>query len=248
MTTPAITCAGKDQVACQDPAAPEKQYCTDVMNDPRNCGGCGKVCAGACQNGTCPNGTAQDAGATQTGGADAGAPPPVNNCPGNAPTLCPDGAGGSGYCTNVMTDANNCMTCGHVCAAGLACVNGACVQPGAVQSCGNGLTMCATGCTSLLDDMRNCMTCGQFCDGTCSMGACYFTPGTGAIGSTCTKNTDCAGGFCADQGRFGWPNGFCSSLCDKDWPCPTGQVCQGSSTSGSFGFCHKACAADAECG
>jgi hypothetical protein len=237
-TPPAFTCPTGATV-CSDPMAPGKQYCTDPKTDGRNCGMCGTVCAtGICQNGVC--------GTSTSTGPDGG------TCPAVVPNVCP-AAGGGTYCTNFNNDPNNCSMCGRVCPAGMGCTGGACTGTGGTDggtagACGgNGLTMCASGCTSLLDDSRNCMACGMACDGTCSGGACYFTAGPGAFGSSCAKNTDCAGTFCADQPRFQWPGGFCSSLCDATRPCQQGQVCVGSATSGGFGFCRRQCAADADC-
>ncbi len=239
-TPPSITCP-VGFLACGDLAAGGKTFCADPKSDARNCGACGNVCASLnCQNGVCATSTSTDGGATMAG-ADAGA------CPASTPYMCPNGGGGS-YCTDFVHDANNCGACGKVCAGGLACVQGTCGQPAAGGVCGGGFTMCGTTCTSLLDDARNCMSCGVFCDGTCSGGICNFTTGPGAFGASCTKNTDCGGAFCADQARFGWPGGFCSSLCDATMPCAAGQVCVGAATSGSFGFCHTQCAADADCG
>jgi len=47
------------------------QTCTDFLNDPENCGGCGLVCAGGCALGSCDGGMT-DGGPVDAGLADAG--------------------------------------------------------------------------------------------------------------------------------------------------------------------------------
>jgi hypothetical protein len=237
LTPPTMTC-GAGQLVCGDPVDPAKVYCTDPNGDPRNCGRCGNICAGACMAGVCQGGSVDAGRATAAGGA--------GSCPAVAPNVCMNGT--ASYCVDLLRDANNCGACGRVCPAGLGCANGVCTDPPPANTCGGGLTTCATGCTSLLDDARNCGACGVPCDGTCAGGTCSFTSGQSGFGSSCGKNTDCSGGFCADQPRFGWPGGFCSSLCDSTLPCAQGQVCVGSGSSGAFGFCRRGCAADADCG
>jgi hypothetical protein len=225
--------------------------CIDLGSDHDNCGTCGRKCAATqyCNGGTCSD-------------------PPAIEC-GSGATACTDPqAGGKQYCTMTSGDPRNCGACGVVCANGGGCLNGICsagtmaadagtstgrdagaAGAGAADAgtCGNGLTTCGTSCTSLADDTRNCGGCGLLCDGSCNSGMCQ-APGQKAFGSACIRNGDCAGNFCIDQSRFGWPSGFCSSLCDANLPCPAGQKCVGSATSGSFGMCKPACTDDASCG
>jgi hypothetical protein len=88
-------------------------------------------------------------------------------------TECEEGLAdcdGSGVCTSLLADANNCGTCGTVCASGV-CEGGVCTQAG----CADGLTDCdGSGvCTSLLNDATNCGTCGTVCpSGVCDAGSC----------------------------------------------------------------------------
>ncbi len=88
--------------------------CSDLANDPLNCGGCGFACppGQSCSQGAC-GGTPADC-AHRIGGfcdLDAG-----------LGYLCCPGVG----CTNTETDASNCGTCGTICPAGMSCQSGSC--------------------------------------------------------------------------------------------------------------------------
>lgn len=78
---------------------------TNVMTDPQNCGGCGKLCPTT--NGTplCQNGNCQQMCCDQPGYAD---------CSGNC------------NCVDLGKDPQNCGYCGHACASGQSCVSGSC--------------------------------------------------------------------------------------------------------------------------
>ena len=54
------------------------------------------------------------------------------------------------------SDPNNCGSCGHVCPAGVACLDGTC-------GCPTGLTQCDGFCADLQHDIYNCKTCGNVC-------------------------------------------------------------------------------------
>lgn len=76
------------------------EQCTDLMNDPNNCGICGKTCAtGICTEGACLV------------------------CPDEAPTWC------GSQCTNTASDPDNCGGCGLPCITGL-CSNSVCEDAG----------------------------------------------------------------------------------------------------------------------
>jgi hypothetical protein len=85
---------------------------------------------------------------------------------------------------NLQTDAANCGTCGHACAAGLSCCGGNCVSVQSSNShcgacgtaCGSGLTCCSGACRNLRsNDASNCGACGKSClllgcsNGTCNL-------------------------------------------------------------------------------
>src|SRR5699024_8754657 len=140
--------------------------CTAFMNDPANCGGCGRACptSSYCQMGTCvPMAGAGGTGGTTTCAAGYGA--------------CPLAAGGT-WCAYLNGDAANCGACGKVCPAGSACQAGACVGTGAGgaggttgNTCPSGQGSCqsATGgfwCADFTSDPANCGGCGRMCAAT----------------------------------------------------------------------------------
>jgi hypothetical protein len=126
----------------------------------------------------------------------------VSQCP-TGETEC------SGGCVNLMTDANNCATCGHSCGTNGTCVNGTC-------ACAPGMAMCNGTC---VDQMTDASACGPNCDNcsalvgsnfvasaTCSSGTCNVTcdpnwvncSGNPLDGCPCfgTKPSACNGTMC----------------------------------------------------
>lgn len=109
-------------------------------------------------------------------------------------------------CVGSQTDPNNCGTCGHVCPASNACVNGVCT------------------CTGSLTDPNNCGACGHVCPGasnataTCSNGVCGLVcnPGYTSCGGQCvdtqTDSANCGscGYDCSTEGAaFSCHGGIC---------------------------------------
>jgi hypothetical protein len=221
MDPAAITCPAT-MVACTDPAA-GKTYCTDLNSDPRNCGGCGQVCAAGCQNGTCAGGVAVDAG-TAPAGSDGGA---TGGTCGGGLQMCPTG------CTSFADDAQNCGGCGIPC--GGSCNMGICMSLGtnAFGAICNRNAECAGGacmdqprfgwpmgyCTSICDAQRPCGA-GRVCVGPATSG------GFGTCRQICATDADC--------GRAGF---VCSAgACAPD--CRTNQMmCQGQFCDAATGHC-----------
>ena len=152
----------------------------------------------------------------------------------------------NGTCTNLMTDARNCGTCGTTCAAPLACVGGQCACPI------SGTTPCGNECRNLMTDANNCGTCGKSCaNGTCSGGQCVCQSGMTLCGNGCVDATQgmcqpvCTGGPCV------CPSGttLCGAECvdltqDKNNCGKCGAVCAGTL------FCSSSvctCASDVDC-
>ena len=172
---------------CQD-------ECVDLLQDPANCGECGRACAStSCSLGECVE------------PADAGAC--VLSCPaldlcvlgrcidslcqGATNTWCAAEDGrvgvccGNGACADLLTDPQNCGLCGAACPAGQTCDVGACsgspmCGPGSIgRGCGldagSETEFCCpgSGCTDIQTDPNNCGFCGFACqDGICKQGHC----------------------------------------------------------------------------
>jgi len=112
--------------ACSDPLltscadAAGDFNCVDIQTDRTNCGGCGKVCAGACVEGACyptmPPAIAENMSAESL------MPSAIEQrvCPEDYPTAC------LGECVDTTSDPFNCGACGLECDRA-ACVDGVCV-------------------------------------------------------------------------------------------------------------------------
>jgi hypothetical protein len=93
---------------CPDGFSNCRGHCVIITSNPNNCGACATICptvphgAPICTNRTC--GFTCDPG--------------YAHCSGDPTTGCE---------TNILTDRANCGTCGHQCAVGTQCRNGACV-------------------------------------------------------------------------------------------------------------------------
>ncbi len=147
----------------------------DLQNDALNCGKCGRTCAANqhCQDGTCAWNT------------------PVSQCVpsaeicDNADNDC-DGLIDEGIA--LLSDSQNCGTCGHVCGAGQICQNGYCSWLIPVSTCGPPSSEVCDNtdndCDGFIDegydlllDESNCGHCGNTCAAGqyCSNGACAWT-------------------------------------------------------------------------
>jgi hypothetical protein len=177
--------------------------CVNTLIDPLNCNGCGIECpSGYCANpwpgGCIPSPLSQ--GCAQSCG-------PGTTCAQgwcvdslcNGPTLyclAKDGAAGiccspqspvqqTVACADLSNDPSNCGTCGLVCPAGTACVNGLC---NGLAACGPGhagsycnldagpsfLCCPGLGCIDTSNDPQNCGACNSSCGSgqICDAGRC----------------------------------------------------------------------------
>ncbi|HEU4535355.1 MAG TPA: FG-GAP-like repeat-containing protein, partial [Polyangiaceae bacterium] len=138
-----------------------------------------------------------------------------------------------GRCTQIATDPANCGACGRACAAGQACLAGACVDPcpsgACAEVCAPPFEACGAGtCADLRNDPSNCGACGRACpEGDfCAAGACVPRAGCAAPLTSC----DVGGAeLCADLRSDPSNCGGCGNAC------PGGQLC-------AAGVCATACA------
>ncbi len=165
--------------------------CTDLTQDPSNCGGCAQACASgaACVSGTCVCGPST--------------------------TRCPAG------CAAISTDAMNCGGCGHRCAIGQNCVSGACVCATGETLCGGVCVdlatasdhcgSCSNRCLSGETCTAGACTCptGQLvCGGTCA--AVDTAAHCGSCANDCGPAGTCTSGVCS---CIGDGNALCGAQC-----------------------------------
>jgi hypothetical protein len=171
--------------------------CRDLLTDESNCGACGRVCPArsVCVKGTtcrCIDRSSYD---NTT---------PFNLC-GSAPYWS---------CQDLLTDENNCGTCGKKCPAGATCINGDCVCPADQTRCGSSPYWT---CKSLQTDEDNCGVCGRKCPAgaTCNAGNCECDSVNGKEISLCGSS----------------PYWTCKSLTDDEDNCGTcGKKCPAGAT------------------
>ena len=132
------------------------------------------------------------------------------------PLLCVPGLTACGSeCADLQLDVANCGACGHACAIGQACTQGACTQscPSPFQTCGTGSL---ASCIDTMSDLANCGACGHACavGETCSLGVCHI---------------GCAGGGwilcgdqCVDSSYEQNHCGACTVACSADQSCVEG--------------------------
>jgi hypothetical protein len=130
-------------------------------------------------------------------------------------TTCPEGQSlCSGVCIDVNTSADHCGACGVECAAGDACVAGACQN---MTACGAGESMCGDSCVNTSNDSAHCGGCNNSCGSgaVCQAGSC-------ACGSADLTycGTSCVNTMSDEQNC-----GACLNACDAGDTCVEG-VCR----------------------
>jgi hypothetical protein len=167
---------------------------TQVLQDLNNCGACGNICTVANGSPTC---AAKKCGILS---CNAG----FKDCDGKYETGCE---------AQLLSDVNNCGSCGHTCTnpnGSTLCNAGVC-QPTCAAGSANCDNNVDNGCeTATAADINNCGGCGVVCgkqntsSSSCAAGACNITcnagfsdcngkPGDGCESSTANDVNNCGG-------------------------------------------------------
>jgi hypothetical protein len=185
---PYTTCPGATSIMCG----------TNLLNDPDNCGACGHAC-NSYIDGLNMGGRCVDGACTYECVVYDGPPTKVFR---DCNNLLDDGCE-----SDVQTDRKHCGTCGHKCADGERCHNGAC-------GCPSGKTDCDGECVDTRTDDENCKTCGNVCHDpavTCNPMPPHTAYGCAASECGALK---CQGQFkdCDDDLRDGCSSNGCETL------------------------------------
>ena len=138
-------------------------------------------------------------------------------CPGSQVTC-------SGMCRSLATDVDNCGSCNNRCAAGQACMSGACqtmpTTDAGVLICTGAQVLCSGYCADTSSDPFNCGGCGVRCatGQVCTARVCT-SGGTVSDAGSCTGGQVQCSGYCADTSSDPYNCGGCGVRC------ATGQVC-----------------------
>ena len=231
---------------CDDDVA---DGCEASVTSPTNCGACGSSCSegphsqAVCRNRTCEL-------RCDKGYAD---------CDGDAATGCE---------RYVLTDANNCGSCGKTCERQEGCISGACTT----ATCQAGYADCdrstKTGCeVNLTSDPHNCGACGHVCDtangtagcadGECTIASCAagYADCNHVVGDGCeidltTDLANCGGcalGCAPPNGTGACAGGSCAiSRCNAGFADCDGNLSNGCEISlaadtGNCGSCGHMC-------
>lgn len=154
----------------------------------------------------------------------------------------------AGCNANLLVDTANCGVCGHACANGQVCSNGACKS-----GCDAPFATCAgaQGCIDLTQDPAHCGSCTTACgkadagapdassEGGADAGPLDFgTPACvkSACTITCSGTKQSCGGLCFDTSRDHDHCGGCGTACAANEACSAGHCC-----AAGMSYCNGAC-------
>jgi Carboxypeptidase regulatory-like domain/Collagen triple helix repeat (20 copies)/Stigma-specific protein, Stig1 len=162
--------------------------------------------------------------------------------------------------TDLLSDPQNCGTCGNSCAKGLACSNGVCAV-----TCPAGQVLCGASCVNTATDASNCGACGNTCGAgsACANGACVAAcpAGQTLCGASCVdtatnvSNCGACGNVCATGANATAVcinGGKCSEICasgylDCDQNPANGCEINGNVDFNNCGACGRVCGAGQSC-
>ncbi len=180
-----------------------------------------------------------------TGRLDGGTPPgPGPGMPGQL--SCQAGLTScNGACVNVLSESNNCGSCGTTCTAPALCANGACST-----SCATGFQKCGETCINVATDAANCGSCGKACDAgvPCYGGVCGCPEGVLFCQGQCfdpmSDAAHCGNCETACQGGAACADGACKCRVGEQM---CGTECSNLNSPTHCGSCNKACATGEIC-
>ena len=185
---------------------------TDVTNDPLNCGGCGKSCAGKfphaeaeCLQGKCIQGECD------TGYVDLD--PEVAGCE----YECTPSPSGQEVCNGLDDDCDGLVD--GVCGPGQECLDGSRCEPGLLCTSDLFETETDGTCTRMCYSSYHACPDGFWCNVLAradSMGYCEQGGGDGLLGETCSTWADCGSTWCLERQGGGR---FCSDKCSSNSQC-----------------------------
>ena len=164
-------------------------------------------------------------------------------------------------CVNVNNNAQNCGSCGNICAhtphGSTKCVSGQCQT-----TCGKAFSQCGSACVNLNNNVSNCGSCGSICAPPSSNGAASCGGGTCGIacskgysqcGNTCVnfktdpKNCNTCGNVCTTSDPNATPtcaNGKCAKTCNPGFISCNGICVNEMTDAKNCGSCGKTCKAN----
>ena len=176
------SCTNGIGVSCPPGKLVCNDQCVSIVDNVKNCGGCGVECPGqiVCIGGqcTCPKDQQNcdnvcvraDRDPKNCGACKKECEAALLCSAGQCVISCPtDQTNCNGGCVDTMTDSANCGGCDMPCATGKSCVNGECQL-----LCENNLKVCGNTCVDTQNDPKNCGDCAQPCETGqfCAVGEC----------------------------------------------------------------------------